>query len=103
MAERESAIEKYLIDTIAELGGSCHKFAVPGRRGYPDRLCKLPQGSAFMVETKRPKGGVVAELQKVRHAELRAIGWRVYTAKDRGEIDNVIRTERARGTSETSA
>lgn len=93
MTERESAIEKYLVDTIAVLRGSCHKFGPPGRRGYPDRLCKLPQGSAFFVETKRPKGGVLAELQKEMHAELRAAGWRVYVAKDQEEIDNVLRIE----------
>jgi hypothetical protein len=96
MTERESAIEKYLVNAIEVLGGRCYKFGVVGRRGYPDRLCKLPGGSAFMVETKRPKKGRLAELQKVRHEELRGIGWRVYVAKDREEIDDVIRQETAR-------
>lgn len=94
MSERENAIEKYLTDTVAVLGGRCYKFGVRGVRGYPDQLCKLPGGDAFFVETKRPKGGRLSALQPIRHEELRAVGYRVYVAKDRGEIDAVILAER---------
>ena len=93
MSEIEAQVETYLIRTIVELGGGCYKFGVPGVRGYPDRLCKLPGGSAFLVETKRPKGGRLAKLQPIRHAELRAQGWRVYVAKNRGEVDAIIQAE----------
>jgi hypothetical protein len=86
----EDVVEQYLIDTVAVLGGKTYKFVVPGVRGYPDRIVKLPGVSAFLVELKKPKGGRVAELQKVRHAELRAVGWEVFICKDRGEIDNVL-------------
>jgi hypothetical protein len=86
----EDVVEQYLIDTVAVLGGMTYKFVVPGVRGYPDRIVKLPGVSAFLVELKKPKGGRVAELQKVRHAELRAVGWEVFICKDRGEIDNVL-------------
>ena len=96
MAELASAIEKYLTDTVEVLGGSCLKFVVPGRRGYPDRLCKLPGGDAFFVELKRPKGGVLARLQAERHRELKAVGYRVYKAKNRGEVDAIIRAELTR-------
>lgn len=95
MAEKEDTIEKYLITTIEVLGGGCYKFVVPGRRGYPDRICKLPGGDAFLIEVKRPKGGVLARLQAEIHKELRAVGWRVYLCKDRGEIDATIERERA--------
>jgi hypothetical protein len=90
MSERELAIEKYLITTIEVLGGLCLKFAVPGIRGYMDRLCILPGGVIFFVEVKRPKGGVLAELQKVRREEMQRLGCRCYVVKDRGEIDYVI-------------
>jgi hypothetical protein len=93
MSERESAIEKYLTDTVELLGGMCYKLAVPGRRGYPDQLVKLPGREAFVVEVKRPKGGVVAKLQMERHKEMRAIGWRVYVAKTRGEVDAIVERE----------
>lgn len=103
MAERESAIEKYLVDAIAALGGLCLKFVVPGIRGYMDRLCILPGGVIFFVEVKRPKGGVLAELQKQRRAEMQRLGCRCYVVKNRGEIDDVIRTEQGRPTGESRA
>ena len=93
MTEREDAIEKYLIGRIEALGGLCEKWVCPGKRGVPDRLCFLPGGVFFIVETKRPKGGVVAELQKVRRKELQDRGARVYIAKTRGEVDGIIRVE----------
>lgn len=93
MSALEVSIEQYLSRAVAILGGMTYKFAVPGVRGYPDRIVKLPGVDAFLVELKRPKGGKVAELQKVRHEELRAVGWRVYLCKDRGEVDVVIAAE----------
>lgn len=96
MTVLESAIEKYLHSTVAELGGFTYKLAVPGRRGYPDRLVKLPNVDAFVVELKRPKGGRLSALQVVRHKEMRELGWRVYVCKNREEIDDVIQRERAR-------
>jgi len=89
----ERTVEQHLITTVAQLCGACYKFEVRGVRGYPDRIVKLPGVEAFLVELKRPKGGVVSEVQKVRHAELRALGWRVYLAKDRGEVDAIIKKE----------
>ncbi len=96
MTELEDAIEKYLISTIVKLGGLCLKFGVPGVRGYPDRLCILPGGRMFFVELKRPKGGRLAKLQATRRAELEAQGCTVYQAKNRGEVDAIIRTEQGR-------
>ena len=92
----EISVEQYLIDTVAVLGGMTYKFVVPGVRGYPDRIVKLPGVDAFLVELKKPKGGVVARLQKVRHEELRAVGWEVFVCKDRGEVDAVIRAKAPR-------
>lgn len=86
----EAVVEQYLFSLVKKHGGMAYKFSVPGVRGYPDRIVKLPGVSAFLVELKKPKGGRVAELQKVRHAELRAVGWEVFICKDRGEIDNVL-------------
>lgn len=93
MNEREDAIEKYLGNTVAVLGGACYKFGPPGRVGYPDRLVVLPGGRMFFVELKRPKGGRLAVVQAERHKELRALGVTVYTAKNRGEVDAAIRLE----------
>lgn len=99
MSVLEAQVEKYLHDTVAELGGMTYKLSVPGVRGYPDRLVKLPNVSAFVVELKRPKGGRLAALQVVRHKEMRDVGWRVYVCKNREEINDVIRIEQDRATS----
>jgi hypothetical protein len=93
MTERESAIEQYLESTVAKLGGVALKVTVPGQRGWQDRFCYLPAGVHFLVELKRPKGGVVAELQKLRRRTMEGLGQRVYFCKSREEIDDVIRTE----------
>ena len=93
MAELEWQQEGYLKSAVAELGGMTYKLSVPGVRGYPDRLVKLPNVSAFVVELKRPKGGRLAALQVVRHKEMRDVGWRVYVCKNREEIDDVVHTE----------
>lgn len=95
MAGPEAQVEKYLVSTIEELGGLCLKFAVPGIRGYMDRLCILPGNVILFVEVKRPKGGVLAELQKVRREEMQKLGCRCYVVKNNEEIDRVIREERA--------
>jgi hypothetical protein len=91
----EASVEQYLIDTVAVLGGQCYKFGPPGRVGYPDRVVVL-WGRTFFVEVKRPKGGRYSKLQPLRHEEIRAAGGTVYTARNRGEVDDIIETERCR-------
>ena len=97
MAELEWQQEGYRKSAVAELGGMTYKLSVPGVRGYPDRLVKLPNVSAFVVELKRPKGGRLAALQVVRHKEMRDVGWRVYVCKNREESDDVIAENQGRG------
>ena len=91
--EIEAQVEKYLVDTIEELGGLCLKFGVVGQRGYQDRLCVLPGNVIFFVEVKRPRRGVLAKLQAHRRSEMETRGVRCYIVKNRGEIDDVVRKE----------
>ena len=49
---RESEIEKKLVSHIKKLGGIAYKFSSPNRKSVPDRLCVMPNGRAFFVETK---------------------------------------------------
>lgn len=72
----ESAVEKRLVKEVKARGGWAIKF-IPSVSGLPDRIVLLPGGRLFFVELKRPKGGVVAEHQKVVHAKLRRLGFRV--------------------------
>lgn len=92
----EAQVEKYLVDAVAELGGLCLKFGVPGIRGYQDRLCILPGNVIFFVEVKKPKGGVLAKLQAARKREMELRGCHCYIVKNREEIGDVIRLERTR-------
>lgn len=51
---RESVVEKYLVKTVKALGGEAMKFTSPGRRHVSDRLCVLPFGKVYFIETKAP-------------------------------------------------
>ena len=70
---REAVVERRLVRAVGELGGATVKL-VQGE-GLPDRLVLLPGGRAVFVELKKPKGGVVAPLQVLRHRELDGLGF----------------------------
>lgn len=89
----EVHVEDHLVKSVKALGGVALKFTVPGRRGYPDRLCLILGRPGFFVELKRPVGGRFAMLQKERHKELRAAGARVYLAKNNTEVDAILEKE----------
>ena len=64
MATTEKEIEQALVKIVERHGGQCLKWVCPGRAGVPDRICFMPCGRVYLVETKRPKGGVLSERQK---------------------------------------
>ena len=70
---REAVVERRLVRMVEELSGATVKL-VQGE-GLPDRLVLLPGGRAVFVELKKPKGGVVAPLQVLRHRELDRLGF----------------------------
>ena len=86
---REHVVEKYLVDCIEGIGGECLKLEVKGRRGWPDRLVII-QDKIFFVELKRPKGGRLSELQKLRKHRLAGLGAVVYVLKNHQQIDALI-------------
>ncbi len=88
-AQPERAVEKYLRDRISDLGGICWKFTSPGVAGVPDRILEI-NGLRCYVETKRPKGGRLSDMQKWRIKQLRAQGAKVYVLKNTEEIDWLI-------------
>ena len=63
MNKLEKDIEKKLRQKVEKHGGQCLKWVCPGWSGVPDRIVLLPGGRVVFVETKRPKGGTVSELQ----------------------------------------
>ena len=90
---RETAVEKRLKDRIeTDLGGMCLKLIPWFHRGLPDRLCLLPGGYAFFVETKAPSGRVRA-VQQRRKDQLQALGFRVHVTYTKGAVDQLIDDE----------
>jgi hypothetical protein len=79
---RESYIEKrfaLLLEGWAKTRGIklfCHKFEVPGRAGYPDRLVLCWPGQSIFIEFKRP-GEKPRDLQLRIHELLREMGFTV--------------------------
>ena len=59
----EKDIERALVRMVVRHGGRCLKWVCPGWLGVPDRICLLPGGRIYFVETKRPHGGKVGLMQ----------------------------------------
>ena len=75
MTKLEKEIEKRLKDMVESHGGLCLKWVCPGWSGVPDRMLLLPGGQVVFVETKRPKGSKVSELQKWWQRRLTKLGF----------------------------
>ena len=75
MTKLEKEIEKKLKDMVESHGGLCLKWVCPGWSGVPDRMLLLPGGQVVFVETKRPKGSKVSELQKWWQRRLTKLGF----------------------------
>lgn len=96
-----SGTAAYLVKRVVELGGRYFKVEFTNRRGAPDYLIGLLGVMGFFVETKRPKGRAKAH-QLRRHKELREMGFEVYIATTKEEIDELLNEKlRAKTLSET--
>lgn len=85
MTERD--VERKLRLAVEAAGGKCLKWVCPGWSGVPDRIILLPGGRVIFAELKRPKGGIVSDLQQWWAKELRSLGFEVWTVKDEAELD----------------
>ena len=74
---KEKALERMLVHAVRNMGGLALKFVSPGLAGVPDRLVLLPDGKMAFVEMKAP-GQKPRPLQRLRHEQLRELGFRVY-------------------------
>ena len=77
MDMREREVESHLGKLCEAAGLPIFKFVPDRAPGMPDRIICLPGERVCWVETKKPKGGRVAELQRYRHKVLREAGQRV--------------------------
>jgi hypothetical protein len=85
MTQLEKDIERKLRTKIEALGGHCLKWVCPGWLGVPDRIVLLPGARIFFVETKRPRGGKLAPMQRWWQGRIRRLGfscWVVWDEKD---------------------
>ena len=87
--KRETTVEQYLRGKVEQRGGRCVKFDPSHNRGWPDRIVILP-GTLAWVETKRPRGGVVSDAQRVAHEDLRRLGQTVVIISSREEVDRFL-------------
>jgi hypothetical protein len=91
MGRAESVIESYLIQQVKARGGATRKLTYQGRKGAPDRMCLLPNGTIFFVECKRP-GEKPDQLQAEELAFLNSMGQRAFSADTREQVDEVLRS-----------
>lgn len=88
MTQLEKDIERKLRNAVTKLGGQCLKWVCPGWSGVPDRIILLPGGRVIFAELKRPKGGVVSDMQTFWRRKLQGLGfhvWHIYNEKDVNE------------------
>lgn len=98
----ERGVEEYFKRHVEACGGKCFKLRFLGYRGAPDRIVFIPWGRIYLVELKRPKGGVVSGLQSWIHRQLASVGCQVVLLSSKWEIDQWFATEINSGSTNTS-
>jgi hypothetical protein len=91
----EKMIERYLCDSVKQMGGVCLKYSNAGMVGYPDRICLLSGGVVFWVELKS-KDGRLNEVQKIRIRQLRSMGHTVNVCRSKEDVDKVLEPYKCR-------
>jgi hypothetical protein len=91
----EKMIERYLCDSVKQMGGVCLKYSNAGMVGYPDRICLLSGGVVFWVELKS-KDGRLNEAQKIRIRQLRGMGHTVNVCRSKEDVDEVLEPYKCR-------
>lgn len=87
--ESEKWLERQLAERVALRGGVALKYSSANRTGYPDRLVLTPGGRASFVELKT-KGRKPTRLQRLRHDELRALGFDVAVVDSEAALDDFM-------------
>ena len=94
MNSSEKTIEKKLRLGIEKLGGLCLKFPATFFAGIPDRLCIMPGGLVFFVETKG-EGLRASPRQLVVARKLESLGIKVYIANSEAMINDLLKSAAA--------
>lgn len=83
--ESEKNIEKLLVKKIKSNKGICIKLEDFTMSGLPDRLCLLPGGVIFFVETKST-GKKPSKIQKYMHEKIKSLGFSVLIIDSTSQI-----------------
>lgn len=87
--DSEKDLERRLGKEVKALGGKSVKVYNPWDVGFPDRMLLMPGGRVVFVELKstgeRPRA-----IQRVKHEELRALGYEVRVIDRNKQIDQLI-------------
>lgn len=90
----EAPIEKHLVTSVRKRGGLCLKLIMMGKRNFPDRTCLMPGGKIFFVECKAAKKDA-RKSQGWFHRLLLRLEFRIYVAKTKEEVDEILSKEMA--------
>jgi hypothetical protein len=96
----EKTIETKLRLGIESLGGLCIKVPATFFAGIPDRLCLLPGGRAFFVETKAT-GLKPRPRQEYVKRQLEALGFTVYVVNSLEGVTALLDVYRPSGLTAT--
>ena len=86
---REKDLERRMVRAVKNMGGLAPKFVSPGLAGVPDRLILLPGGKMAFAEMKAP-GKKPTSLQRLRHGQLRDLGFRVFVIDSKDKIGGML-------------
>lgn len=91
--QAEKTVEQHLMRCVKKIGGFCVKLTMCN--GIPDRLVLLPKGRTskgrtYLVELKAP-GGRLSEIQKVRHKQLKQMGFEVHVLWTVEQVDEWLK------------
>lgn len=84
---REREVESAFVRAGERRGCWILKFAILGRRGFPDRLCLAPGGRVAFCELKRPSGEK-GPLQDWVHRKLRELGFNVAVIDHPSDVEH---------------
>jgi len=87
----EAKVEAALNKGAMQRGGLALKVVCQGRKGFPDRFLAMPLGRLYLVELKKPKGGVLSDSQERMHHKLRQRCTPVYLLWSIEEVEDFWR------------